>query len=48
MERLYNIIQKILNRKLKLALTINFDGKGTFQLEYKFGSETGEKLFTDF
>lgn len=38
-ETLLLIIRKILNFKLKVGLTINFDGLGGFKIELKAGDE---------
>lgn len=38
-ESLFSIIKKIIGFRLKVGLTINFDGLGGFKIELKAGDE---------
>jgi hypothetical protein len=40
-------IDKILELKLPMSLTINFDGNGGFKLESKLGEKALNELLTD-
>lgn len=47
MQNLIKLIERILHQRLKLSLTINFDGQGGFKLKTELGDEATYKLLTE-
>ena len=47
MNKLFLLIEKILNLRLRGSLTIHFDGLGGSKIETKFGDESSYKILTD-
>ena len=45
--KLIKIIDKVIYKRMKLQLFINFDGSGKFSIEIKLGGESAEKMFLD-
>lgn len=47
-EGLFTLIRKLINLRLKLNITINFDGNGGFRLKTELGDESTNQLFNKY